>query len=89
MCVSDFVAHFYKAIFKKWLVCSFTRVLATSGLEETWDAEGSWAALPAKSLPPALEAPTGLIPNQHLSKITNTSQKQGLNLGFVVRQASI
>lgn len=88
MCVSHFVAHFYKVIFKKWLVCSFTRVPATSGPEETWDAEGSLVALPAKSLPPALEAPTGLIPNQHLSKITNTSQKQGLNLGFAVRQAS-
>ena len=88
MCVSHFVAHFYKVIILKWLVCSFTRVPATLGPEETRDAEGSWADLPAKSLRPAPEASTGRIPNQHRSEITNTSQKQGLNLGFVVRQAS-
>ena len=84
---SHMVANFYKVIFKKF-VYSFTRVPAASGSEEnlrppTLRVAGQPHQI--NCLPSAHKPPPGLIPNKHLTKMTNTNQKQG----FMVGQACI
>lgn len=73
------VANFYSDFLKNgFYVPSQEFLLSQYEGRPTHDSKDSWAASPAKSLPPpAHKPPTGLIPNKHLSEITNANPKQG------------